>query len=145
MARQSDRRGSRSGFVPHYVPFLFLFPALLLLVVFRYYSTLSAIYHYFTIWEIPQPGEFVGLQNYRTLIGDPVFSKSIANSLKFMLGRTCLTLVMAFYRRRTGLQPGQRSPAHLLARALHRPDGDPHRRQPDDLAAGLRGPSGSVE
>lgn len=92
----SDSRGSRSGFVPLYVPSLFLLPALLLLVIFRYYPTLSAIYHSFTDWEIPQPGEFVGLQNYRTLVEDPVFSKSIANILKFMLGRTCLTLVMTF-------------------------------------------------
>ena len=66
---------------------LVLAPALLLLIVFRYYPTLSAIYHSFTIWEIPQPGEFVGLQNYRTLVDDPVFSKSVSNILKFMLGR----------------------------------------------------------
>lgn len=92
----SERRGSRSGLVPLYVPFLFLVPALLLLIVFRYYPTLSAIYHSFTIWEIPRPGEFVGLQNYRTLIDDPVFSKSVSNILKFMVGRTFLTLVMAF-------------------------------------------------
>ena len=92
----SDRRGSRSGFVPLYAPFLFLVPALLLLIVFRYYPTLSEIYHSFTIWEIPQPGEFVGLQNYRTLVDDPVFSKSVSNILKFMVGRTLLTLVMAF-------------------------------------------------
>ena len=51
----SGRRGSTSGFVPIYVPFLFLIPALLLLIVFRYFPTISAIYHSFTVWEIPQP------------------------------------------------------------------------------------------
>ena len=66
MTRESGRKaGSRSassrwklsnGFVPLYVPFLFLIPALLLLIVFRYYPTISAIYHSFTVWEIPRPG-----------------------------------------------------------------------------------------
>ena len=93
--KPSDRRSSRSGFVPLYVPFLFPLPALLL-IVFRYYPRFSAVHHSFTIREIPQPGEFVGLQNYRALAGDPVFSKSVSNILKFMLGRTTLALVMAF-------------------------------------------------
>ncbi len=92
----SGRRGSTSGFVPIYVPFLFLIPALLLLIVFRYFPTISAIYHSFTVWEIPQPGEFVGLQNYRALFEDPVFLKSISNILRYMAGRTFFTLVMAF-------------------------------------------------
>ena len=106
MTRESGRKaGSRSassrwklsnGFVPLYVPFLFLIPALLLLIVFRYYPTISAIYHSFTVWEIPRPGEFVGLQNYHALFEDPVFLKSISNILKYMGGRTFLTLVMAF-------------------------------------------------
>lgn len=34
--------------------------------------------------------------NARARVEDPVFSKSIANILKFTLGRTCLTLVMVF-------------------------------------------------
>ena len=92
----SGRRDSTSGFVPIYVPFLFLIPALLLLIVFRYFPTISAIYHSFTVWEIPQPGEFVGLQNYRALFEDPVFLKSISNILRYMAGRTFFTLVMAF-------------------------------------------------
>ena len=92
----SGRQGSTSGFVPIYVPFLFLIPALLLLIIFRYYPTISAIYHSFTIWEIPQPGEFVGLQNYRNLFEDRVFLKSISNILRYMVGRSFFTLVMAF-------------------------------------------------
>ncbi len=85
-----------SGFVPIYVPFLFLIPALLLLLSFRYIPAVSAIFHSFTYWNIPEPGEFIGLQNYRALFDDPIFIKSLGNILKYMVGRTALVLVMAF-------------------------------------------------
>ena len=76
----------RSGFVPIYVPFLFLIPALLLLLSFRYIPAVSAIFHSFTYWNIPEPGEFIGLQNYQALIDDPIFIKSLGNILKYMVG-----------------------------------------------------------
>ena len=84
------------GFVPIYLPFLFLIPALLLLIAFRYIPAVSAIYHSFTYWNIPEPGEFIGLQNYQALFDDPIFVKSLGNILKYMVGRTLFTLVMAF-------------------------------------------------
>ena len=85
----------RTGLVPIYVPFLFLLPALILLVVFRYFPTFSAIYHSFTIWDIPKPGEWVGLDNYRALFEDDVFLKSVTNIIKYTAGRTFLTMSMA--------------------------------------------------
>ena len=86
----------RSSFVPIYVPFLFLIPALILLISFRYIPAVSAIFHSFTYWNIPEPGEFIGLQNYQALLDDPIFIKSLGNILKYMVGRTALVLVMAF-------------------------------------------------
>lgn len=85
-----------AGRIPIYVPFLFLIPAFALLIIFRYYPTLSAIYHSFTIWDIPKPGVFVGLQNYQALLEDPVFLLSVTNILKYTVARTLLTLTMAF-------------------------------------------------
>ncbi len=93
---ESSRWKLRSGFVPIYVPFLFLIPALLLLLSFRYVPAVSAIFHSFTYWNIPEAGEFIGLDNYRALFDDPVFIKSLGNILKYMVGRTALVLVMAF-------------------------------------------------
>ena len=92
----SSRWKLSSGYVPIYVPFLFLIPALILLLSFRYIPAVSAIYHSFTYWNIPEPGEFIGLQNYQALFDDPVFIKSLGNILKYMVGRTALVLVMAF-------------------------------------------------
>ena len=93
---ESSRWKLSSGFVPIYVPILFLIPALLLLLSFRYIPAVSAIFHSFTYWNIPEPGEFIGLQNYRALFDDPIFIKSLGNILKYMVGRTALVLVMAF-------------------------------------------------
>ena len=93
---ESSRWKLGSGFVPIYVPILFLIPALLLLLSFRYIPAVSAIYHSFTYWNIPEPGEFIGLQNYRAVFDDPIFIKSLGNILKYMVGRTALVLVMAF-------------------------------------------------
>ena len=92
----SSRWKLSSGFVPIYVPILFLIPALLLLLSFRYIPAVSAIFHSFTYWNIPEPGEFIGLQNYQALVDDPIFIKSLGNILKYMVGRTALVLVMAF-------------------------------------------------
>ena len=92
----SGRRRWHTGLVPLYVPFLFLLPAFILLIVFRYYPTISAIYHSFTIWDIPKPGEVVGLQNYQALLSDPVFLQSVSNILRYTVGRTLLTITMAF-------------------------------------------------
>ena len=92
----SGRFRLRTGHVPVYVPFLFLIPAFLLLIVFRYYPTISAVYHSFTIWDIPKPGVFVGMQNYEKLFEDPLFLQSITNIIKYTLGRTIITMLMAF-------------------------------------------------
>ena len=93
---RSSRWTLLGGFVPIYVPFLFLIPALVLLLAFRYVPAFSAFYHSFTYWNIPKPGEFIGLQNYQALFDDPIFIKSLSNILKYMVGRTALVLVMAF-------------------------------------------------
>lgn len=85
-----------SGLVPIYLPYLFLVPALLLLTVFRYYPALSAIYHSFTLWEIPKPSEWMGLQNYQNLLQDPIFLRSITNIVIFTFGQTFLITFMAF-------------------------------------------------
>jgi raffinose/stachyose/melibiose transport system permease protein len=85
-----------TGHVPIYLPFLFLLPAFALLIIFRYIPTVSAIYHSFTVWDIPKPGVFVGLQNYQALFQDPVFLQSVSNILKYTLARTALTMTMAF-------------------------------------------------
>ena len=78
------------------VPLLLLAPALILLIIFRYIPTLSAVFHSFTIWNILFPEEFVGLKNYQDLLQDSVFLQSLRNILQYAIMRTLLTMTMAF-------------------------------------------------
>lgn len=62
---------------------LFTLPWILGLLIFYAYPLLSSIYYSFTSYSILNPGEFVGLRNYRELLQDNLFWKSIANTLIF--------------------------------------------------------------
>jgi ABC-type sugar transport system permease subunit len=96
---KNNQRGNlsirKTGLIPIYLPYLFLVPALILLIIFLYYPALSAIYHSFTKWNITSPGEWIGLQNYQRLFEDPIFMKSITNILIYTLGQTFLITVMS--------------------------------------------------
>lgn len=89
-------RKPNSRLVPIYVPFLFLLPAIVLLVVFRYYPAISAIYHSFTDWDGTSAANFVGFDQYKALFQDAVFMKSVVNIGIYTLARTVMTTVMAF-------------------------------------------------
>jgi raffinose/stachyose/melibiose transport system permease protein len=83
------------GRVPIYIPYLFLIPAFILLILFRYFPALSAVYHSFTDWNGTQPANFVGLEQYQALAQDPVFLLSLKNILIYTAARTVLVTVMA--------------------------------------------------
>jgi ABC-type sugar transport system permease subunit len=51
----------------------------------------------FTEWSGLQPAEFVGLQNYRELLGDSLFLKSLRNIVVFGLAAVPLTVLPALF------------------------------------------------
>ncbi len=62
---------------------LFTLPWILGLLIFYAYPLISSVYYSFTSYSVLNPGEFVGLENYKTLMHDDLFWKSIANTLIF--------------------------------------------------------------
>jgi putative chitobiose transport system permease protein len=66
-------------------PYLFLLPALAFMAVFTLYPLLSVGYLSFTEYDILSPPKFVGLDNYRQLLGDKVFWLSLRNSFTYLL------------------------------------------------------------
>jgi ABC-type sugar transport system permease subunit len=50
--------------------YLYIFPALALLLTFSYWPAISALYHAFFIWHPFGDPEFVGLANFKQLYGD---------------------------------------------------------------------------
>jgi putative chitobiose transport system permease protein len=71
-----------------FVPYMFLLPALLMLGLTVFYPALQAFLLSFTRYEydITQPPQWVGLQNFRRLLVDPIFWQTLKNTVIYLLG-----------------------------------------------------------
>lgn len=69
-------------------PYLFLLPALLMLGLTVFYPALQAFYLSFTRYEydITQPPQWIGLENFQRLLVDKVFWKTLSNTLIYLIG-----------------------------------------------------------
>lgn len=68
-----------------WTPYLFLAPALILMATFTIYPLLSVGYLSFTEYDILRPAKYVGIENYRDLLGDRVFWLSLRNSFLYLI------------------------------------------------------------
>jgi len=68
-----------------FVPYLFLTPALILIVVFILYPIIAVVYYSFTDYSIVTPPVWVGLRNYQQLLHDEVFWQALKNSFIYLL------------------------------------------------------------
>jgi ABC-type sugar transport system permease subunit len=65
--------------------YLFISPFFILFSIFLLYPTLRSIYLSFHKWEGFGTYSYVGIENYVNLLGDPLFRKSIFNSIYIMV------------------------------------------------------------
>lgn len=78
-------------------PYLYMAPALVLIVLFTYYPFVNTIYKsLFLVNASGEAGEFVGLEHYFNLFRDRVFRKSIANTFQYMLCVVPVTIAIGF-------------------------------------------------
>lgn len=70
--------------------FLFMLPALGILVVFLAYPLGLGVWLGFTDTRIGRPGVFIGLENYISLLGDSVFLLSVFNTIFYTTVATVL-------------------------------------------------------
>jgi ABC-type sugar transport system permease subunit len=61
------------------IPYLFIAPTLILLIIFSYYAMADALATSFTDASIAFKSTFIGLENYGKLIHDSVFWHSFRN------------------------------------------------------------------
>lgn len=73
----------------------FVLPSLLFFVVFKYGPMLWAIGLSFTSYDMVSTPQFIGLENYRSLVSDPVFRSTLVNTLVYVGGSTALITVCA--------------------------------------------------
>ncbi|MBU3570004.1 sugar ABC transporter permease [Priestia aryabhattai] len=69
------------------VAYTFLGPALVLLLLFLIIPAIMSVYYAFTDYYLltPDTRKFVGLDNFINLFKDPIFLKSLVNTLKFVI------------------------------------------------------------
>jgi putative chitobiose transport system permease protein len=69
-------------------PYLFLLPALLMLGLTVFYPAVQAFFLSFTRYEydITQPPQWVGLENFQRLLKDEVFWKTLRNTVVYLIG-----------------------------------------------------------
>lgn len=79
------RKNMLAKFTEYKYGILFALPWILGLIIFYAIPLFSSIYFSFTTYSILQPGEFIGLQNYKDLFQDPLFWKSVYNTIYFTL------------------------------------------------------------
>src|SRR5262245_27929811 len=73
---------------------LLLLPAAVLLVAFTHYPVVATLYH--SLFSTPKPSRpavWVGLDNYRALVEDPVFWQALRNNVWFALGTIPLSMI----------------------------------------------------
>ncbi len=74
---------------------LFLAPCLLGLIVFTYLPVLASLGLSFSYWNLLGTPRWVGLENYTTVLSDPLFWKSFGTTCWFVLGSGVLELVLS--------------------------------------------------
>ncbi|GIQ61908.1 putative ABC transporter permease protein YurN [Paenibacillus cisolokensis] len=74
---------------------LFLIPAMAVFAVYFIYPVGFLVYTSVMKWDSITPMEFVGLDNYRRLLGDGVFHKSLLNTLAWGAAAVFLHIPMA--------------------------------------------------
>lgn len=89
---QNKRREAWQGF-------LYVLPSLILLLIFSLIPIVMSLYFSFTKYNILNPAQFIGLDNYARLIKDPFVWASLRNTAVFTLVtvplQTILSLVLA--------------------------------------------------
>ena len=75
---------------------LLLLPAATLLALFTHYPAVANLWHsFYSTPRANRPAKFIGLENYRALIDDPIFWQALTNNLWYALGTIPLSIALA--------------------------------------------------
>lgn len=85
---RTERKNLRTGL-------LFISPWLVGFLAFNLYPALASLYYSFTNFKILQDPRWIGLDNYTKLINDPIFWKSLTNTLYITVVGVPLAVVVA--------------------------------------------------
>ena len=92
----SQRTGIRQRRLTTWIPYLYVLPAALFVVVFLIYPMLYTLEQSFTDANGLTAAKFVGLSNYLHLFSDPNFTTSLRNTLIWVVASVLLPVGLAF-------------------------------------------------
>jgi multiple sugar transport system permease protein len=75
--------------------YIFILPALLVIIIFRFYPILQAIRMSFYDWGLAGPLKFVGLNNFARLLIDPKFYQSLGNTFWYIIFVVPMTIIIS--------------------------------------------------
>lgn len=74
----------------------FMLPTLLLYILFQGYPIITSAWYSMLDWSgMTMNATFVGLQNFKELLADPLFRNSVANSFKYMIFSVPIQLILS--------------------------------------------------
>lgn len=79
------------------VPYMFLAPAVVFFLIFSLIPVFQALYYSFTDYNMLTVPEWVGLKNYKAVLNDKLFYKTLKNSFSFFLGTTPFLVVIPIF------------------------------------------------
>ena len=86
----------RLSFEETFWGWLFIIPSVLGLILFRFGPVLASFYFSFTKYDILSPPQWIGLTNYRTMLADEYWQKSITVTLNYTVLFIPLSLIVAY-------------------------------------------------
>jgi sn-glycerol 3-phosphate transport system permease protein len=101
----------------HVYGWLLLTPAAILLIGFTHYPTVATLIDsFFSTGTAIRPSRFVGFDNYRLMVEDPIFWKVLGNNLWFALGTIPTSIALAIVM---ALWVNRRLPGRALVRMAY--------------------------
>lgn len=80
----------------HVYGWLLLMPAAILLIAFTHYPTAATVFNsLYSRGNAVRPSKFIGLDNYRAMIDDPIFWKVLSNNMWFAIGTIPTSIALA--------------------------------------------------
>lgn len=75
---------------------VFMLPTLLLYILFQGYPIITSAWYSMLDWSgMTMNATFVGLENFKELLADPLFRNSVANSFKYMIFSVPIQLILS--------------------------------------------------
>lgn len=75
---------------------VFMLPTLLLYILFQGYPIITSAWYSMLDWSgMTMNATFVGLQNFKELLADPLFKNSVVNSFKYMIFSVPMQLILS--------------------------------------------------